>query len=77
MQFASYLLAQKLGYGDDAPAGPPPSLSAFQLPLPGFNAEKGKGKFVLFLQFLRDHPTEVCGFFCLAQRVTREQVRRY
>jgi hypothetical protein len=84
MQFATYLHVQELGDGDDTSADPPPSLSAIKQPLSGFNAEKacfasmkGKGKFVLFLKFLRDHPTEVCGFFCLAQRVTREQVRRY
>ena len=66
MQFSTYLHQKQHG---DAPSGP----------LPGFNAEKacssamrGQGQFVLFLQFLRDHPTEVCGFFCLAQRATRE-----
>jgi len=82
MQFATYLHDQKLGDGHDAPAG-----SSIRPPLPrlpDFNAEKastpamrGKGQFLLFLQFLRDHPDQVCGFFCLAQHITREQVRRY
>jgi hypothetical protein len=65
MQFATYLHRKQLGDSDDTPSGP----------LPGFNAEAacssamlGRGQFVRYLEFLRDHPTEICGFFCMAQR---------